>query len=571
MRSLRLQPPALLPRLAGALGLLLLALAWTPRAEAQLLELPTSAQPRAIRLDEDLSEMPAGREEALLCYHQGSTYYVKQPHPNSGNVGPLFQRVTPGSSGHMDAFELRLYNNFPGNLRHEGLVQLTVHRRVGMLPGPFEMLVEFATDTVVTGEVWVPLETPFDFAQGEEFFLGMTYLPAAGLDTIAYVTAGLDSYTGHSFFMQNGQLLWWGAPDGTPFGDMHFCAQVWLDNQQAYLQFPWNRLDLGRSPAGLTQETLLPVLNQGTAPLAVTASVFGEGWQARLVGPDSLMPPDTLFLRLSWEGPAYESVGEGMLLLETNATNNPVRSIPLKATTSLAHLLVSNWDEWSYGVEQLLDSSDQDHSWRLVRGLSRPDPFMGHDAPPNGQTCRDVLYLGSLRLQEGAACHLRWSQYRRHSSGTREHAFCWRLAGTTNWVVAGPDLDQDPWLGPADEWWTTPWLEWQAPRSGEYEMGLLYGGEGAYDRWYVDDLELRVTGALATPLLGVSRSGGNLRLEWEPVLGAAGYRVDRVDCRPPLLQGRTQGLGWNLGKEQRRGGGCYRVTAESDEIELWEE
>jgi hypothetical protein len=538
----------------------LLLLGSLTRSLAQEISLPASARPLAATLGDDLPD--GGREDALLCYHQGSTYYVKQPHPTSGSINPLFQSITPGSSGHMNAFELRLYNTFPGNLRHEGLLQLTVHRRAGLMPGVFEQMVVVSTDTVDTGVLRIPLSAPFEFAQGEEFFLGMSYLPAASLDTIAYVTAGLGSYTGHSFFLQNGQVVWWGAPDGTLFGDMHFCADVWLDTQQAYLQFPWNRLDLGRGRADQPLELVLPVLNQGTAPLTVSSTISGAGWSARLRGPDSLMPPDTLFLTVNWDGPPTDSTGTGALTLSTNATNNPVRTIPLRAASSTADVLLADWDEWPTGVEQLVDSSDSEHTWRRVQGLNRPRTFMGHDSPLQGQSCRDVLFLRGLRLQENATLQLRWSQYRRHSSGMREHSFVWRPAGTEEWhVLADHDLARDPWLGPADEWWTTPWLEWNVPAGGEFDVGLLYGGDGAYDRWYVDDLELRVEGSLAAPELSVSHCGGFLKLEWESIPGATHYCVERTDCQPPQVQGWTTDTQWPLGREQRRGAGCYRVSA----------
>ncbi len=522
--------------------------------------LPPSARPvPAVALEDHAAD--GEREDAVLCYHQGSTYFVKEPHPSNGRVGPLFQRITPGSSGHMNAFELRLYNSFPGNLRHEGLVQLTVHRQAGLLPGPFEQLAVFSTDTVETGVWTIPLSQPFDFNQGEEFFLGLSFLPAASVDTIAYVAAGLGSYTGHSFFLQNGQIVWWGAPDGTPFGDMHFCAQVWLDTQQAYLQFPWTRLDLGRGPAGQPLAITVPVLNQGTAPLLVQAGIEGVGWSARLLGPDSLMPPDTLFLQVDWEGNG-DSVGYGLLQLQTNATNNPVRNIPLLGASSTADLLIANWDEWELATEQLLDSSDSSHAWRLVQGLSRPGPFMGHDAPIQGLTCEDVVFLGGLRLQEGTRLGFRWSQYRRHSSGMRRHAFCWRVSDSSEWqILSEPNLILDPWLGPADEWWTTPWLQWIVPAGGTFDLGLLYGGEGAYDRWYIDDLEITVDGHLAPPGLRVNNWAGALCLAWDPVPGASHYRVDRVDCQPARCLGWTTGTSWGLSREQRRGAGCYRVSA----------
>jgi len=547
-------------RPAGWPGLLLVLLL-AAAAGAQLVELPPQARPLPVGGVLDTGPDPADRDEAMLCYHQGSTYYVKTPHPGSGDVGPLFQRVTPGSAGHMLAFQLRLYNNYPGNLRHEGLITLGVHRREGMLPGAYEQLVQIAADSIDTGVLDIPLPEPVVFSAGEEFFLSMDYEPATSLDTIAYVTAGLNSYTGHSFFLHNGQISWWGSPDGHPFGDMHFCAFVWLDTQEPFLHFPWTRLDLGRSPAGVRQNVALPVLNQGTAPLVLQAEAGGEGWSAAVQGPDSLMPPDTLFLCLDWQAPAQESVGTGSLRLLSNAANGLERNIPLRAASSTAHLLVADWDEWPWGVDQLGDASPEAYSWRVVQGLTRPEPFQGHEAPMSGLTTRDVLHLDGLRLVREARVHLRWSQFRRHSSGMREHRFCWRPAGG-EWVVAEePDLTQDPWLGPVDEWWTTPWLEWIVPEDGIYDLGLLYGGPGAYDRWYVDDWELRIEGALAAPQVRVRSTGGCVRLEWDPVPGADHYVVVQVDGTGPRELGSTTRTSWTLTRELRQGMGCYVVKA----------
>jgi hypothetical protein len=544
-----------------AVVLMWLALA-APLA-AQLVPQPSQVLPMPVGGVLETDPQPAEREEALLCYHQGSTYYVKMPHPATGDVGPLFQRVTPGSAGHMLAFQLRLYNNYPGNLRHEGLITLGVHRRAGQLPGVYEQMVQVAADSIDTGVLDIFLPEPVVFSAGEEFFLSMDYEPATVMDTIAYVTAGLNSYTGHSFFLHNGQISWWGSQDGLPFGDMHFCAYVWLDTQEAYLHFPWTRLDLGRSPAGALQRLALPVLNQGTAPLTLQAAVSGDGWSAMVQGPDSLMPPDTLFLCLDWQAPALEQSGTGTLQLVSNASNMPVRTIPVRAASSTAHLLVADWDEWPWAVDQLGDSSPEAYSWRTLQGLTRPEPFLGHDAPQEDHDCRDVLHLTGLRLAEDARVLLRWSQFRRHSSGMREHRFCWRPTGG-EWVMQEqPDLTQDPWLGPVDEWWTTPWLEWLVPADGVYDLGLLYGGPGVYDRWYVDDWELRVEGALAPPQVRVQGTGGCVRLEWDAVPGAADYVVEQVDASVPRVLGATSGTTWTLGRELRRGRGCYVVKARS--------
>jgi len=551
--------------------MLVLALLWAAvPLSAQLEELPSHARPLHLGgiLDDGLCA--ADREDALLCYHQGSVYYVQIPHPSSGDVGPLFQRVTPGSAGHMLAFQLRMYNSFPGNQRHDGMITLGVHRRAGQLPGDYVQMVQLEADTIDTGVLDIPLSEPVVFAAGEEFFLSLVYEPATSLDTIAYVTAGLNSYTGHSFFIHNGQISWWGSQDGFPFGDMHFCAHVWLDTQESYLHFPWTRLDMGRSPAGALHSLALPVLNQGTAPLTIDATVTGDGWSATSMGPDSLMPPDTLFLCLDWQAPAGEASGAGTLQLVSNAANSPVRTIPLRSASSTAHLLVADWDEWPWAVDQLGDTSPEAYSWRTLRGLTRPEPFLGHDAPEEDHLCRDVLHLTGLRLAEGARVHLRWSQFRRHSSGMREHRFCWRSTGGEWVVLEEPDLTRDPWLGPVDEWWTTPWLEWVVPADGVYDLGLLYGGQGAYDRWYVDDWELRVEGALAAPQVRARRVGGCVRLEWDPVPGAGSYVVEQVDGAVPWVLGATTECSWTLRRELRQGRGCYVVKARSGQASMEE-
>ena len=509
------------------------------------------------------------REETLLCYHAGAAYFIKLPHPVYGDPGIIYQRVTPGSSGHVNSFELRLYNDYPGFTRHTGQLQLTLHRRVAGLPGPFEMMQVLDADTIGNTVLTVPLESEFQFIQGEEFFLGLRFQPAASQDTVAYVTAALGAYSGHSFFLLDGQVVWWGSPDGTPFGDMHFCAQVWLDTQQAFMQFPWAQLDLGRTRAGELLQTRLPVLNQGTAPLTVhSASAVGSDWSCRLTGPDSLMPPDTLFLELDWQAPQGETATFSELTILSNASNGPERHIPLKAASSLADLLVADWDEWPAGGAQYGDSS-QAGGWRLYTGLGRPGPFMGHVMPGTDQAVWDLLELRELLFEQGALVKLRWSQYQRHRVGMVLHALCWRNPQTGQWEQqAVPDLTQEPWLGPEGEWVTVPWAEWQVPVSGVHELGLLYAGPDATDMWFVDDLELMVLGALPPPTLTIHLDCGSTWLSWSPVLGADIYRVERVDCTPRQTLCWTTETAWTHIKAQRLGRALYQVTAWTEEEEV---
>lgn len=540
-------------------GLLLLAAAGVSARTAGLSPLPAEARP--VQLGPLQPEAPE-REEALLCYHTGAAYYIKLPHSVYGDPGIVFQRITPGASGHLNGFQLRLFNDYPGHTRHFGTLQLSVHRRVGGLPGPWEMMRMVQADTVDNAVLDVPLESQFQFASGEEFYLGLAFEPASSQDTVAYVAAALGDYTGHSFFFLDGQIVWWGDPDGTPFGDMHYCADVWLDDEQAFLQFPWSQLDLGRGRAGGLLRQSLPLLNQGTAPLVIhEAAVTAPDWSSALAGPDSLMPPDTLFLELAWQAPALESASATELSLLSNAANGPERHIPLRAASSTADLLLADWDEWPTAAHQFQDSTASG-GWMDFTGLYRPGPFMGHGAAPSGLQVWNVLALRNLRLEEGALLRLRWCQYQRSLAGLGQHALCWRDPRTGLWqALDEPDLGQPPWIGPESEWYTVPWAEWRVPCSGIHELGFLYAGLGPGDIWFVDDVELCVLDALPPPLVSIQAHGGGARLSWAPVLGATRYRVERVDCTPPRVLCWTADTTWTHAKAQRLGRALYRVTA----------
>lgn len=505
------------------------------------------------------------REEALLCYHLGAAFYVKLPHPVYGDQGTIYQRITPGAAGHMNAFQLRLHNNYPGAVRHYGDLQLSVHRHTGGMPGPFEQVVTLAADTIGNTVVDVPLPAPFAFSQGEEFYLGLGFEPAAAADTVAYVTAAVGEYTGHSFFFMEGQTVWWGDAGGTPFGDMHYCAQVWLDNAQPFLHFPWSQVDLGRGEAGTSLNLSLPLVNQGTAPLVVqSAQVAGMDWSCYLTGPDSLMAADTLTLHLAWQAPAGEAVSLSELTIRSNAANGAERRLPLRASSSTADLLLADWDEWTTAQEQLQDAGPGSANWRTYSGLSRPGPFMGHGAPAANLHVRDILAVCGLDLQGGTTVQLRWAQFQRHRAGMVDHAFCWRVDSGEWQVEASPDLTADPWLGPEGEWCTVPWLTWTAPASGSFDLGLLYGGAGAADQWFLDDLELQVEAPLQPPDLRIEARSGNVRLSWDPVLGADVYRIERLVGGAMEVLALTTETTWTQRRALKQRRVLYRVVAIQD-------
>jgi hypothetical protein len=510
-----------------------------------------------------LADRTGQRDDALLCYHADAAYYVKLPHPLFGNQGLLYQRVTPGASGHMNAFELRLYNNYPGSVRHVGILSLTVHRRVGGLPGPFEQMVSLDADTVGNTILTLPLDTPFPFSLGEEFYLGLAFQPAASVDTVAYVTASLGSYSGHSFFLMSNQVMWWGDQLGTPFGDMHYCADVWLDNTQAHLHFPWTQLDLGRGRAGHPLELEVPLINQGTGPLIVNqASVAGPDWSCRLVGPDSLMPPDTLLLCLAWNAPQVDTVSTSLLTLQSNAANEANRQLTLNAASSTADLLLADWDEWDVATAQLGAEGPATGNWSLYRGLGRPEPFMGHSMPAGGLVVQDILYLRGLFLRQGDQLRLRWAQYQRNRSAMVQHALAWRDPLTAQWqVLAEPDLGSPDWLGPEGEWFTVPWHTWTAPSTGLHDLGLLYGGTNAVDMWFIDDLEVDLLAPIQAPELRIHAFCGHALLLWNPVLGAEYYRIERVDRTPHQVLGHTATCAWTHRHALRLGRAQYRVIA----------
>jgi len=510
-------------------------------------------------------ESPA-REDALLCYHSGAAYFMKLPHPLYGLQDRIYQRVTTGAPGHMTAFELRLHNDYPGHTRHAGTVQLSLHRLVSGMPGPHEQLQELDADTLGNEIITVPLDLPFHFMQGEEFFLGLSYLPAASMDTLAYVTAPIGTYSGHSFYLQDGQVTWWGDGQGTPFGDLHFCAQVWLDSAQPFLHFPWTALDLGRGLAGQALNLSLPLVNQGTAPLVVqSVTVDQTGWACHVEGPDSLAPADTLLLHLSWLAPAEEAVSTAQLALRTNAANDPVRHIPLRAASSTADLLLANWNEWACASLQQADSSG-DGGWRSWTGLGRPGPFMGHDSGSPLSDLHDMLVLRQLRVAQGSTLRLRWIQYQRLRHDMVQHALCWRRPGSDQWeTLSQVDLHDEAWLGPEGQWFEVPWITLDAPASGDLELGILYAGTGAGDQWYLDDLELEVEGAPGSPTLEVHSRYGAMVLAWRPVPGADAYAVRQSGPGPSRLLAWVEGTSWTHWRAQRLQQATYQVSAWKDD------
>jgi hypothetical protein len=522
--------------------------------------------PRLLTIQpEELPADAAPRTEELLCYHTGDVYYIRSPHSIWGDIGPLYQRITPGAGGTLTGCRLRLLNDYGSNEHHHGQLQFGVHRREGSRPGDAVETLSVDAGDYGNGIFDWPLSGDFEFEPGEDFFLSLRFLPSTPLDTIAYVTAGLGEWTGHSFFYLDGETAWWGDPEGAAFGDMHFCAEVTLIDRQPFLLFPWSQLDLGRCRAGEPWEIRLPILNQGTAPLAIhEASLSAPDWTLQLLGPDSLDAPDTLLLVLQWPDPPPDTEVEALLTLRSNAVDS-LRLVPLRATTSSADLLLADWSEWPVEVVQLADSGAATGCWQPYFGLHRPQPFYGHDSPEAGVHAMDLLVLSGLPVEQGAMVEFRWSQHFRHLELLEEHAFAWRDPVGGQWqVLDDPDLTGPLWTGPAGTWLSTPWLSWgPAPTGGLHDFGLLYEGQGSGDMWFIDDLEVRVRPPLAAPQLSIRRHGCGVHLSWPPVEHAARYRIERRDATGSRMLALTDACSWiDRCALQGRLLATYRVIAE---------
>lgn len=534
-------------------------------ASAAQAQLSSGDSAHMLRLPAELAP-PDPREDALLCYHSGAAYFMKLPHPVYGQQDRIYQRVTTGARGHMDAFELRLHNDYPGHFRHAGTLQLSLHRLTGGMPGSHEQLIELDADTLGNETITVPLALPFHFIEGEEFFMGLSFQPAAAVDTIAYVLAPIGTYSGHSFYLEGGQVTWWGDSQGNPFGDMHFCAQVWLESAQPFLHFPWSSLDLGRGLAGQSLDISLPLVNQGTAPLVMqSVSVNDAAWSCHVEGPDSLAPADTLLLHVQWQAPNEESQSSAQLTLRCNAPNDPVLVLPLHAVSSTADLLLADWDEWECASLQLEDSTASG-GWRSWSGLGRPGPFMGHDSGPPQPALADLLVLRRLRVAQGAVLRLRWVQYQRLRPEMVQHSLMWRRPGASEWeFVPAVDLLEEAFLGPENQWYQIPWITLSIPADGDLELGLLYGGTGSGDQWYVDDLELVVEGSPGTPDLGIESRCGAMTLKWQRVPGADAYAVRQIAPGSTRLLAWATGTSWTHWRAQRLQQGFYQVSAWKDD------
>lgn len=520
--------------------------------------LPTTADPV-------VDPSGSSRTESI-CYHTGDAYFIKLPHPTWGDVGPLFQRITPGSGGELRGCKLRMLNEFNGNSFHQGEMRISVHRRTGTQPGPALQTLLLDAGDYGNGTFEWSFEQGFTFDAGQDFFLGLVFQPATPMDTLAYVTADIGDWTGHSFFYHEGETAWWGNPHGVAYGDMHFCALVDLSDRQPFLHFPWTTLDLGRCKADEEWSIELPILNQGTAPLVVNgASVDSPGWIVSLDGPDSLEFPDTLRLELRWPAPPAGTDLHTMLTLRSNAPDS-VRSFPMHIATSQAEWLLSDWDEWTVEVLQFADSGPETRPWHAFSGLDRPGPFMGHDAPAAGLDVVDLLALRDLPVLAGSMLEFRWCQHLRHDEHIDRHEFAWRDPETGWWRVPeeGGDLSEAPWLTPEGVWATTPWLVWgPAPSTAAYDFGFLYGGTEAGDMWFIDDLEVRIRPPLAAPRVRISREASGLRLRWPAIAGADSYRVEELRHDGWSSVASVQDSSWCDSRRLTRRGrqGFFRVIA----------
>jgi hypothetical protein len=520
---------------------------------------------------------PLTESRDLLCYHAGAYYFVKIPHPVWGDVGRQYQRITPVGGGLMEGCELRLHNTWNSTNSHNGMLWLGVHRRSGTLPAPPEVLYPFPTDTLTAAIYRFYLPTPdFVIQPDEEVFLSLQFVPATAADTIAIVTAAEGTWTGHSFFLSGNSVTWWGTPQNIPFGDMHFCAEIqFAEGPLPLALMPWQRADLGRLPAGESGSWRFPVYNLGTAPLGTLLEVPGNdhfgGW---LDGPDSLLHPDTLFVVVEYEAPGAwigEVDDSTRFLLHTNSEGHTILPMDLRAGNSTSEILLNDWNEWlEPGSEweltftQFADTGATLANWDFYTGLWRPGTFVGHAAPPAGSMATNLLALRDLWVEEGEYVRLRWSQYRRPGNGDDAvHGLAWRNPGTGFWYVQNQvPLDEDPYLGPMEDWYSVPWILWgPCPSSGYHGFGLVYSGSSG-DEWFIDDLELNRQPALPAPVAHISVHGSAVCLDWNEVPGAVGYRITLIQGGIEQVVGETSSTRW----EHERGLQCtgyrgYRVRA----------
>ena len=553
----------------GACLLILVGLLAGREVHAQQL-LPIA--PERLSLEEPPPDI---QRRDMVCYHAGAYYYVKIPHPVWGNVGRQYQRLTPVSGGLLEGCEIRLHNNWDLANTHNGTLWLGVHRQVNQLPGVPEMLYPVATDSLDAGIYYFYLPQPgFTLLPDEEVFLSLSFTPATPADSIAIVTAAAGTWTGHSFFLQNNQVSWWGTEDNVPFGDMHFCGEIdFVDGPQAQPWMPWTQANLGLVPAGTSKSWRFPIHNIGPAPLVVSLQEqHNERFTAMLEGPDSLAHPDTLFLELDYHSPGAwlgDVMDSTSYRLSTNCPDDSLLHMSLTAGSSTSEILLSDWNEWAnpntdwyLTFTQFADTGATASNWDFYTGLWRPGTFVGHEAPTPGSTSTNILALRNLWVEEGEYVRLRWSQYRRPGTGEEaQRGFVWRNPQTNFWYVQNDyPLNEQPWAGPEGEWYTVPWILWgPCPSTGAHGFGLLFSGTSGGD-WFVDDLEVNRQPELVPPTIHISISGPDIRLDWNSVVGAQSYLISQVQNGQETLLGETDTPGWVHSRGLHCIGYCgYRV------------
>jgi hypothetical protein len=524
---------------------------------------PGEARPVSVD-PESAQPWQESRDEALLCYHTGAAYYMKVPHPSYGNPQPYFQRITPGASGHVEGIQFRYYNSFGNNHFHHGAVEFGLHRQTAGLPGLPEMTISAVTDTIGNAIVDYPLADEFSFEAGEVFYLSLSYFPESPQDTIAMVLADIGQYTGHSFFFLDDQIMWWGNNTGTPYGDMHFCAQTWLNDEEAVAHFPWPRIDLGLSPENMGNLVRIPLTNQGTAALVIhQLSVDHPDWTVLADGPDSLQSADTTIIQIEWQPQNGDTLSLANLHLETNAINMAESDIEVRAGSSSAELLIADWTEWGVRSLQLADTGQVSNPWALYSGLARPGPFAGHGFSLNAPDVQDLLALFPFDLPAESWIELRWTQLQRRIADMQHHALVWRGAEHEDWQeLAEPDLSQDPWTGEENTWHMTPRLMLgPIPPTEGFELGFLFSGSFPQDSWYIDDIELVLHHALIAPQVSIRPWGTGIKLSWAEVEDADRYLVEALEDGHATASWWTEANSWIRMGELRRSTGQYRVTA----------
>jgi hypothetical protein len=512
--------------------------------------------------------------EELLCYHEGAAFFVKLPHPFIGLPERIYQRITPGGSGELLACQLRLYNEYPSYTSHNGFIIIAVHPPIDGYPGAPVFEREIATDNLGNAIFDWDIGFDYSFATGETFFLSMAYAPASPLDTIAIVTADIGTYTGHSFFFTGPNTTWWSDDLTHPLGDMHFCALVNMNEPEAFVHFPYSNLDLGRVEFGQSLHFNFPILNQGNAPLIFEPLVQpGSNWTVHFAGPDSLMPPDSLLLELTWEAPLEPDSTSVLLTLECNAPNEPHIELRLSAANSPADLLVNDWDETDLASIQYADTSSATGNWRFFTGLNRPGYFVGHTAPLGTTVAEDLLVIHDVPMSLGDWIEVRWSQSFANIDSTSFLAFVWRNPADGRWhVLDTPDIMSPPYFTGLEAWHSVPWANWgPCEEAGFQDFGFLYSGTQCQTDWFMDDLEFQLHSPLEAPVISLRRWRNGMRIEWDAVLNADSYLVEvnttsdfeSADYRPLAI---TQDTCWSdpyfgLGLFF----GYFRVTAMSDE------